>query len=292
MATNGQLCQSCGASIGAADEICPACGAKTAVAVRREEAERELAARLESVPEHLAVKIRTLLARHEDNPQSVATGIQLSGAFNDAGMKDEANRWLERAIALDPTNKFLDQKLRTLIGGVDLVGETRELAREVERAAASTKKTVRIVGVVVAAVVVVVICVFAYRATFPSIYKVAGFDKEDALSPKFAPDGRAIAYVRAPKFSVFGIVDAMAGHDTGETVLEVDAPGEPPRRIASSNDGVFLDYDWVPGTDELSYVAYDRETTRPVLRRVKPDGEGAAIANAIDFAWSPDGRRV
>lgn len=292
MATNGQLCQSCGASIGAADEICPACGAKTAVAVRREEAERELAARLESVPEHLAVKIRTLLARHEDNPQSVATGIQLSGAFNDAGMKDEANRWLERAIALDPTNKFLDQKLRTLIGGVDLVGETRELAREVERAAASTKKTVRIVGVVVAAVVVVVICVFAYRATFPSIYKVAGFDKEDALSPKFAPDGRAIAYVRAPKFSVFGIVDAMAGHDTGETVLEVVAPGEPPRRIASSNDGVFLDYDWVPGTDELSYVAYDRETTRPVLRRVKPDGEGAAIANAIDFAWSPDGRRV
>lgn len=288
METNVQVCQSCGASIGGADEICPACGAKTAVAVRREEAERELSARLATVPEHLAVRIRTLMARHEDNPQSVATCIQLSGAFNDAGMKDLAIRWMESAIALDPTNKFLDQKLRLLVGGADLSGD----AREVERAAASTKSTARLVGIALAAVVVVAIGVFAYRAIFPSIRKVAGFDKEDALTPKFAPDGRAIAYVRAPKFTVFGIVDAMAGHDTGETVLEVVTTGESPRRVVSSNDGVFLDYEWVPGTDELSYVAYDRETTRPVLRRVKPGGEGAAIANTIDFAWSPDGRRV
>ncbi len=292
MATNGQLCQSCGASIGTADEICSACGAKTAVAVRREEAERELAARLASAPEHLAVKIRTLLARHEDNPQSVATCIQLSGAFGEAAMKDLAIRWMERAIELDPANKFLEQKLRTLVGGAELAGDAREAAREVERASASTKKIVHLVGIAVAAACAIAIGVFAYRAAFPSIYRVAGFDKEDALSPRFAPDGRTIAYVRAPKFTVFGIVDAMAGHDTGETALEVAAPGESPRRIVSSADGVFLDYAWVPGTDELSYVAYDRETTRPVLHRAGADGSSQNIANTIDFAWSPDGRRV
>lgn len=52
-------------------------------------------------------------------PRSVATCIQLSGAFGDAGMKDLAIRWMERAVMLDPANKFLDQKLRTLVGGAD-----------------------------------------------------------------------------------------------------------------------------------------------------------------------------
>lgn len=285
------LCQSCGAVLSAGDLACAACGARAAASIKAEEAERDFEARLSELPPEAAQKIRDLTARHEERPDSTATCIQLSAAYNDAGMRDMAIRYMEMAARLDPDNKFLAQKLRLLVAGPGGAAESPEL----DAAIRTTRAASRLVWRGLAAALVLAAVLVGLRLAFPPVRRVAHFEKHDALSPRYSPDGTKIAFVKAPKFTIFGMVDMLGGGSPGDSsIMVADAGGGEAREVVKFRSGWSAGgFAWIPGTDDIAYVDYDEETYLPILYRVpSAGGEPVALANARDFAWSPSGKTV
>ncbi|MCB9476273.1 MAG: PD40 domain-containing protein [Deltaproteobacteria bacterium] len=285
-----QICQSCGAKLDTDALTCPECGAKTETAIKAEEAEAEHEALLSMAPPQTAKRIRELEEKYAEGP-SVAVCVQLSGLYKDLKAMPRAIAYMQDAVALDPENKFLKQKLRILIDGPDAAAA--EEYQTVTRQSAESRKLVRAVGIAAGVVLALVAAYFAYRVLFPSAWRVAAFsgEKMDALQPKYSPDGTKIAFVKAPKFTVFGIVDSLAGKQEESHLMVVDAESGDPRSIAKFV-GTRPEFDWIPGTGDLSFVNVD-ETWKPTVYRVAADGGvPSSLVNAREFSWSPDGRKL
>jgi len=292
MSSDPIICQSCGKVIDQSDKECPFCSAKTASAIKEEEKERDLNSILALLPQELADKIRGLEKRHEQDPNAIAVCIQLSSLYKDAKLKDRAVHYLEKAVALDPNNPYLKQKLRFLVDGTTTSIQSAQIYDQQLKATAKITKLILIsIGVVVMIVGMIII----YKLVKPSVFIIAKFENEDAVSPQFSPDGDKVAFLKTPRTSLLSFVDALAGKFQNRTVLMVKDLKKNKVTTAGTLRPGFGEYkfQWIPKSDNLSYVSISDENLLPTVYRVSYAGEkGEALANANDFAWSKDGKKM
>jgi Tol biopolymer transport system component len=100
-------------------------------------------------------------------------------------------------------------------------------------------------------------------------------------SPRWAPDGRSIAFVR----STFAADPGSP--DDGIFVMAADGSGA--RRVAAK---AALAVDWSPDGRRLAYVVVRLGIVDIETRRARPVPAANLPAEVADIAWSPDGGRL
>ena len=275
----------------AGDPLCHACGAKAPVELKREEKQKDFAARLAVLPETVAMHLRDLEAQRRNNPQSVALRVQLSAAYQEIGFQDKAAENLEKAIELDPHNSYLKQKLKILIGGPTASASAAGIELEMWK----TRRYTRLVGYAALALALLAAGWVAYRVLRPAMYPLAQYEKADAVLPKFSPDSTRVAFIKTPKFTLFGMVDMMAGKSPGDTALMVKnlATGEIIKVATFTYSWNVSDFLWVPGRDALAFADYDEKTSTSTLFFANADGgEPQRIAQTREYAFASEGGRL
>jgi Tol biopolymer transport system component len=256
--------------------------------VEQQEKEKIIA----SLPPAAAAKARQLEAEHAARPDAVAVCIQLANLYKEHDLKEYAVAHLTKAVKLDPQNKFLEQKLRLLIGG-----ERPEPGRiaQIEKEQAESKRLVRIVFAVIGVVILAVGAYVAKRLLFPDIFCLARAPAESAtVNPRFSPDGTRVAYLEMPRDYFFRALDEMQRREPkGETWLMAGPIGGKPARVAKIGKGMIerLDFAWRPKSDELTFQWWDRTAGQQIYRvSAKGGAEPEKFAPGDDGAWSRDGR--
>lgn len=290
------LCQSCGAENHSGDEKCAACGAfLPGVLMEMQEAQAKEKL-LDSLPKAAAKKIRHLEAELESNPASVALCIQLSNLYKDNKLKDLAVDYMERAAALDPQNKFLQQKVHLLIEGEK--PDTQRIV-QLQRKEAATQRSYRVVVAVVAALALAAVLLLVKHFVFPSTFRMAQGDgpKREAVWPHFSADGKRVAYLERKNLSLFDMVDSLAAthHPSDSWIMVKPIKGEAVRVTAGGATVTGnVAFGWRPGHNQISYAAYvAKPKPGPAIFIVDvKEGTPKRIAGGTDFAWSADGKTL
>lgn len=290
------LCQSCGAENDVNDEKCIKCGALLPGRLMEKQRKREKEELQNSLLPEIARKIRDLEAEHEKRPEAVAICIQLSNAYKEAGLKDFAVEWMEKASKLDPDNKFLKQKVRMLIDGEK--ADYNRIVR-IEKSEAKTKKYTRYALIGLTCALLIVAACLVKTLLFPSTFCLAGAkDKNETISPKFSSDGAKIAYLDQPRVSLLDAVDAMAGVKLkGETWIMVKPVKGKARKTLKLGDAMTIhtQFEWRPKHDEITFVKWgmgkdqEYEKGRHIYLVPASGGEPERLAAGSDFAWSRNG---
>lgn len=300
-ANGAELCQSCGKPISPEVENCPECGAPVGSKIMEKQLRVAMENLINSLPDVAREKVIALQKQIEKKPESVAAFIQLSNLFKDLGFKDLAIDYMEKAAALDPENKFLQQKVRLLIDGGS--PDVQKLAA-LEKSDRETRNWAK--GAIIGAGVLLlfIFAIFAFRWVFPTTWVLAKAPGEyDAVSPGFNTDGSRIAYLTMPKFTLFGIVDSFSGNEKGKTTLMVKPLKGDPKEVLTLGKGSRwgFDYKWRPRHDQITFIASDfmeKEPAEPgenfqgpqIINVSAGDGNKQTIAKGEDFAWSYNGQ--
>ena len=286
------VCQVCGHFNEPDTQFCAKCTAPLQIRLQTIEEEEQREAALRRLPPEIEAKARELETLAEKDPTKTAPLIQLSNLYYQYKIKDRAVDYLERAIAIDPDNKYLRQKLDLIVGrhraSEDRIAELVESQRQANRWA-------RVVGIAVVLLLLAGAGFAVKMALFPSSYRVA-YTKDNVTGLRFSPDGRRIAYLSIPKYG-FMDLHPVLGQDLKSIDSELvvaDLDGDDPRtvtRFASfgyAYEGA-LEFTWIPNTDEIAYTAYaDGEQ---IIRAVGiDDGESRDLATGFAPTFSHDGR--
>ncbi|HPQ71021.1 MAG TPA: hypothetical protein PKW95_17990 [bacterium] len=288
------LCQSCGAPNSPSATECAQCGAVMAGVRQERDKKRAKAQMIEAQPEAVRQQLQDLEAEHERRPDAVGVCLQLANLYKDLQQKEFAVEYLEKAIALDPANKFLKQKLQLLVDGRP---PDKARTMQIEKSQAQTKRYTRYVGIGAAVLAVVLAAMLLKSLFMPGVFCLAPVEGDrETINPKFSSDGSMVAYLDQPRFTLFGMVDQLTGQKPkGETWLMVKTlrgKGERVVKIAAGrNEGV--EFAWRPRHDELTYVAYQFEDVGKSAYTIYSvsinGGEPRKLVDGRDFAWSHDG---
>lgn len=288
------LCQSCSAINSSEASVCAECGAALPGVLMEREERQAKAKLIESLPEAVRQKVLELEAQYEKRPDAVAVCLQLSNLYKDLKLKDFAVEYLEKAIALDPENKFLQQKLQLLI-----VNRPPDKARviRIEKQQSQTARYTRYIGIGAAAIATLLVALLAKGLFFSSVFCLAPVeDGRETIKPKFSSDGTMIAYLDQPRFTLFGMVDQLTGQKPkGETWLMVKPLKGDAERVTKISAGraFSIDFAWRPKHNELTFISWhfkDAKKSPFVIYSVPASGgEPKALVEGRDFAWSRDG---
>ncbi|HPM76392.1 MAG TPA: hypothetical protein PK961_04810 [bacterium] len=288
------LCQSCGAPNSPSAAECAQCGAEMA-GVRQERDKKQAKAQMiEALPEAVRQQIKDLEAEHERRPDAVGVCLQLANLYKDLQQKEFAVEYLEKAIALDPENKFLRQKLQLLVDGRP-PDKARTL--QIEKSQAQTKRYTRTLGIGAAVLAAVLAAMLIKALLIPEVFCLAPVEGDrETIKPKFSSDGSMIAYLDQPRFTLFGMVDQLTGQKPkGETWLMVKTLRGQPERVVKIAPGrnEEVEFAWRPRHNELTYTVWqfeDIDKSPYVIYSVTLNGsEPRRLVDGRDFAWSHDG---
>jgi len=293
---NTVLCQSCGKENNDKDEFCHSCGAPLPGKLKEKQERAKKEEILAGLNPGVAKKIKNLEEDHENRPDAMALIIQLSNLYKDVKLKDYAVEYMEKAVKLEPENKFLLQKLRLLVDGGKVDASRLE---KIEKSRKEVKKLSKIVYMVFGVILLIAVSFIALKIFFPSTYRVAkGDSKQEAVNPGFSSDGKQIAYIQRPKFTVFGMVDAFSGHEKGEAWLMVKPLKGKAAKLKMIGKGYYqsMDFKWRPGYNELTFASWTKSDD--FLKRgvhiysmSTKGGQARLLAkSSYEFAWSKDGQ--
>jgi len=258
----GAVCQSCGKRNEADALVCEHCGAKMPLAFKKEEERKEMEQIFESLPPEGVHKIQKMLEDISENPKSLALHMQIANLYKGYGIKHKAVEHLQIADEIQPGNVLVKQRLDQLTGKAQAIPSSGD-TRPIKDVGKIPKWIPFTAGAVVVAIVVAVALVFL----FPSDVRVAGYKEHDALNPKFSPDGKYIAYIKTPKFSIGRMMDDMfsahnamaAGQPAAKRVdtwlMVKPFPRGDEVAVASFSAGEVwsMRYEWIPGEEALIY---------------------------------------
>ncbi|MDP8254417.1 MAG: hypothetical protein P9M14_01580 [Candidatus Alcyoniella australis] len=295
MSPGQQTCSSCGTPNLQNAIVCSNCGARMRlVSAPRADRQRELEIVLEGVAADEVQKIKSLHQELTEKPESLALHMQLAQHYKDAGIKDRAIEHFEAADKLSPGNVLIKERLRRLKGLPPLRPEPSGSDDDSQSADGRSLPWLKIIGVLI----LLLVAAAALKVfVFPSTVRVAGYAKFDAINPRFSPDGKYVAFVKTPKFTLFGAFDQLRdavqhrAPAQDSTLIVKKFPGGEEIELAQFTAWEVWDlgYCWLPGKEELVYQA-SGEDGKPVLYRVElRRHKTTMIAQGHSPAASPDG---
>ena len=294
------LCQSCGAPNPPDQELCEKCGAVMPGVLQAREEKRQLEQKLAELPPEIRSQIETLEKQIADEGPKMAILIQLSNLYKDVGLREKAIDAMQQAADLEPGNNFLQQKLRLLI---DPATPSPGHTIAIERAEAQTAKYTRITMIVMGLLALALVGWIVSKVFFSPTFLIAkGTGNNDTVMPRFSSDSQMIAYIEAPKASLFGMLEAMEGKEKGETWIMAGPVRGDHKQVTKITRGrnTWLDFAWRPGAYEITYVAeawYDKEFDlkdadfgAKIMNVDIATGVAEELVKGNEFAWNRNGK--
>jgi Tol biopolymer transport system component len=223
-----------------------------------------------------------LTALVEKKPQSKGPYLQIAQIYLDENRKEEAIRWFEKYLEIDPSDRFIRQRIRAMRGEPDAVKapsrmppvDQKVIRREQER----WKK-----GFFILAAVVGLVVIFAVvkLTLFPSTRCIAAVNA-NSINPSWSPKGDRIAFVKT--------TDAGASYLTLYNVKTGKT-----RDLIPLKNAWMAELRWSPDGTEIAYEAQAAEDNYwgPAIYSVRvSDGNIRKVAEGSDPTWAPDSMRM
>ncbi|MFH1810368.1 MAG: hypothetical protein ABIJ09_16600 [Pseudomonadota bacterium] len=288
-------CPACQIAAAPGAVICPRCA--QVLIPDDDQTHRDLRQQvLPTLPAEVQQRVQAIEQEIRGKPETCTLWAALANIYLEAGAKELAREYITKAARLEPANRFVQERAR-LLRAPEIAPPPR-LPLSGEEAGRSSERSYRGVALIGGGVTGLAILAVVARAVLApsSGVLVQAPDKQDASHARFSSDGKTLAYLQAPRATLFGAVAALEGNISGETWLVVQKLGGEPRKLVNVGQGrvEYLDFAWRPRHAEISFVGWSDDGDdggRSVIFHLPAQGgEPRRLVDAHTFAWSPSGR--